>query len=314
MFLAIVELVLGVAFLVGSAELLVHQSISLSRHLGIKPIIIGLTVVAFGTSAPELFVTLMANLKGNVDLAVGNIIGSNIANIGLILGISALVRPFGVPERIVRVELPFLIISVILIGLAAWMHILGRIFAAILLSCFFIYLFVLVKNNALYGTSEDKNDVSVQKISAGHVIFKLILIIGSFLGLVFGSKFLIKGAVEIARFFNCPELIIGLSLTAVGTSLPELASSLSAVRRGEAGLIIGNVLGSNFANTCGILGISGLIKPIIINPHVFFADFPVMAGFSIMLVPIFKDKFLSRNEGLFLLLVYLCYVFLIYFK
>ena len=218
------------------------------------------------------------------------------------------------PERIVRVEVTFLILSVILTGIAAWLQVLDRLFALIFLSCFFVYLLVLVKNKALYGTSEDTEYECSRYTSMKDIVFKLFLITGSFFALVFGSKLLIKGAIAIASFFNCPELIIGLSLTALGTSLPELASSLSAVRRGEAGLIIGNVLGSNFANTCGILGISGLIKPFVVNPHVFYADFPVMACFSIVLIPLFRDKFLSRAEGLFLLLSYLCYVTVIYLK
>lgn len=304
----------GVFLLVGGAELLVHESIVLSRYFGISPIIIGLTVVALGTSAPELFVTVMANINGKADLAIGNIIGSNIANIGLILGVAATINPFFIPSRILRVELPFLILSVILTGIASWFGILNRIIAVILLVSFGIYLYVLLGNHLLYNDLEQDDNFKRTSLTIWQIILKFFLIIFSFIALVYGSKLLIKGAVSIANFFNCPELIIGLSLTAVGTSLPELASTISAVRRKQAGLVIGNVLGSNFANTCGILGISGLIKPMVIHHHVLTTDFPVMAVMSLVLIPIFRDKFLSRKEGICLLFAYFSFISIIYLK
>ncbi len=307
-------LIAGIALLVGGAELLVCESIVLSRYLGISPVIIGLTVVALGTSAPELFVTIMANLNAKSDLAIGNIIGSNIANIGLILGVAAVIKPFFVPARILKVELPFLMLSVVLTGIATWFGILNRIMATILIASFAIYLYVLMENHLLYEDLEQDNDTKDISFSLGQIVLKLLLIFFSFIALVYGSKLLIKGAVSIAKFFHCPELIIGLSLTAVGTSLPELASTISAVRRKQAGLVVGNVLGSNFANTCGILGISGLIKPMSIDSHVLTTDFPVMAIMSFVLIPLFKDKFLSRKEGLCLLVAYFSFISIIYLK
>ncbi len=307
-----IKLLLGFVLLIGGAELLTHHCIALARRLGVRPIIIGLTVVAFGTSAPEFFVTVMANVRGQADLAVGNIIGSNIANIGLILGIAAMIRPFEVPRRIARVELPFLVLSVILIGLAAWQGELTRAAALILLASFVAYLYFLVNKRSSYTLASEALETEEQ--GPPRYLLRTSLILLSFSGLVGGSHLLIEGAASIARYFNCPELIIGLSLTAVGTSLPELASTIAALRRREAGLIIGNVLGSNFANSCGILGSAALIKPLAINPHVLLTDFPAMAAFSLVLIPIFRNGRISRMEGTMLLGAYLAYVSIIYLK
>ncbi len=310
--ISFIELSLGFVLLMGGAELLTHHCIILARGLGVRPIIIGLTVVAFGTSAPEFFVTVMANVRGQADLAVGNIIGSNIANIGLILGIAAMVRPFEVPRRIARVELPFLVLSVILIGLAAWKGELTRPAALILLASFGAYLYFLVNKRSSYTLASEP--LEAEEKGPPRYLFRTSLILLSFSGLVGGSHLFIQGATSIARYFNCPELIIGLSLTAVGTSLPELASTISALRRRQAGLIIGNVLGSNFANSCGILGSAALIKPLAINPHVLLTDFPAMAAFSLVLIPIFRNGRISRMEGIVLLGAYLAYVSIIYLK
>ena len=312
LFIALVKLMVGMLLLIGGAELLTHHCIALARHLGVRPIIIGLTVVAFGTSAPEFFVTMIANWRNQADLAVGNIIGSNIANIGLILGLAAMIHPFSIPRRVVRVELPFLILSVILIGIAAWNGILSRSAGLILILSFCLYLYFLMDKRGSYSLASE----SVERDDTGppRYLFRIVMVVLSFCGLVIGSHLLIEGAASVARFFNCPELIIGLSLTAVGTSLPELASTIFALRRNETGLVIGNVLGSNFANSCGILGSAAIVKPLHINPHVLVTDFPAMAAFSLVLIPIFRDGRISRLEGVMLSTAYFCYVTIIYLK
>ncbi len=310
--LSFAKLGIGLALLVVGAEFLTDNCIIIARRLGVSPMIIGLTVVAFGTSAPEFFVTVMANIRGQADLAVGNIIGSNIANIGLVLAAAAIIQPFPIHRRIARVELPFLVMSVILMGLAAWFEVLSRPEAVILLTSFCVYLYFLVENR----TSYSQPALTVEKTCHKNpqLMVRFIIIALSFIALISGSHLLIQGAVSIARFFNCPELIIGLSLTAVGTSLPELASTISAIRRREAGLVIGNVLGSNFANTCGVLGIAALIRPIPINHHVLVVDLPIMAALSLVLIPLFKDGYLSRKDGFLLLFAYLSYISIIYLK
>ncbi len=312
LFIALAKLTVGMLFLIGGAELLTYHCIALARHLGVRPIVIGLTVVAFGTSAPEFFVTMIANLQDRADLAVGNIIGSNIANIGLILGVAAMIQPFSIPKRIARVELPFLVLSVILIGIAAWNGILSRPAALILILSFCLYLYFLMDKRSSYSLSSES--VADGNNGPPRYLFRLVMIVLSFGGLVLGSHLLIEGAASVARFFHCPELIIGLSLTAIGTSLPELASTISALRRNETGLVIGNVLGSNFANSCGILGFAALVKPLYINPHVLVTDFPAMAAFSLALIPIFRDGRISRLEGVMLFTAYFSYVTIIYLK
>ena len=314
LFIPVIQLISGLALLIASAEWLTAASVKLAAALRIKPVIIGLTIIAFGTSAPELFVSLIAAVEGQPDIAIGNVVGSNIANIGLILGIGALVRPFRVPERIARIELPFLAISVLGLACAAFLGEVGRVTAVIFLLFFLGYLLFLwyYKTGLLAG--QDSEAAVLTGGEDPRYLLRASVIIVSMAGLVAGSKLMILGSVEIAHFFHCPELIIGLTLTAIGTSLPELASTLSAARRRQGGLIIGNVLGSNFANTCAVLGTTGLISPVRINHQVLMRDLPVMAALSLVLFPIMKRKYIKRQEGFFLLTAYFTYILLLYLK
>ncbi len=311
--LSVLQLVCGLVLLMVSAEWLTGTSVRLARALGIKPVVIGLTIIAFGTSAPELFVSLIAAFEGQPDIAVGNVVGSNIANIGLVLGTGALVSPFVIPARIARIELPFLGISILGLAAAALLGRIDRLTAAAFLSFFVCYLYLLWHYKP--GLLADNQPASPGGAGEDPRLFQRALaIIISMGGLVAGSKFLIHASVDIARFFQCPELIIGLTLTAVGTSLPELASTLSAARRKQGGLIIGNVLGSNFANTCAVLGTTGIIQPIRINHQVLARDLPVMAIMSLLLLPITMRKRIGRMEGFLLIIAYFCYIFLLYLK
>ncbi len=312
--LPLIQVIFGLLILMASAEWLTTTSVKLATALGIKPVIIGLTIIAFGTSAPELFVSLMAAFEGQADIAVGNVVGSNIANIGLILGIGALVCPFAIPSRIARIELPFLIFSLFCFLVASFRGYIGRSTATLFLVVFSAYLFFLwhYKRGLLADTEPGPATLALRE--RPRYLLQAFLITISMIGLVAGSKFLIVGSVKIARFLHCPELIIGLTLTAIGTSLPELASTLSAARRRQGGLIIGNVLGSNFANTCAVLGITGLIKPLQINHQILIRDLPVMVVMSLALFPIMKKKHIKRLEGLLLLIAYLFYIMLLYLK
>ncbi len=311
---SIMQLVCGLLLLIVGAEFLTGISVKLAKALGIKPVVIGLTIIAFGTSAPELFVALIAAFEGRSDIAVGNVVGSNIANIGLILGIGALVSPFAIPRRIIRIELPFLAISILGLTIAAFLGEIGRFTAAAFFGLFMCYLYVLWHyKTGLLAQNEPGSGLQKAEENPWYFI-RSCGIVASMVCLVAGSKLLIQGSVEIARFFNCPELIIGLTLTAIGTSLPELASTLSAARRKQGGLIIGNVLGSNFANTCAVLGTTGLIHPIRINPQILLRDLPVMAALSLALLPISRKKFIRRKEGLLLAAAYFTYILLLYLK
>jgi cation:H+ antiporter len=317
MFLAVVKLTIGLVLLVGGAELLTKACIRIAQGLGITPLVIGLTIVAFGTSAPELSVSIMAALNGQPDISIGNVVGSNIANLGLILGFGAMIAPLGIPRRILKVEIPFLMVSVAALAVAAWCHELGRVYGAAFLAGFSGYLYYLyIQKKALSEPYMEEMDG--QGKAAGsplNLLLQIPIIAASFTALIYGSKFLVSGAVFIAHHFNCPELIIGLTVTAIGTSLPELATTFSAARQGHGALVIGNVLGSNLANVYGVLGLTGLIHPIPINHEVIVRDMPVMALFTLALVPIMKSgKRVTRLEGLFLLGAYLCYICLLYFQ
>ncbi|RUM88212.1 MAG: calcium/sodium antiporter [Thermodesulfatator sp.] len=308
------ELVTGLALLIVSAEWLTSTSVRLARAMGIQPVIIGLTIIAFGTSAPELFVSLMAALEGQPDIAVGNVVGSNIANIGLVLGVGAFAYPFVIPRRIARIELPFLVISIAGFGIASFMGFISRITALIFLLFFLCYLLFLWKYKKGLLADNEPATAAEEEMENPRYLLRSGIILITMVGLVAGSKLLIQGSVQIARFFHCPELIIGLTLTAVGTSLPELASTLSAARRRQGGLIIGNVLGSNFANTCAVLGLTGIVKPIFINHQVLMRDLPVMAALSLVLFPIMSRKRIRRVEGFLLITAYFTYIAFLYLK
>ncbi len=312
--LPLIQIICGLALLIASAEWLTSSSVKLARSLGIQPVIIGLTIIAFGTSAPELFVSLLAAFEGQPDIAVGNVIGSNIANIGLILGIGAISRPFSIPARISRIELPFLTISIFGLTVASFLGKISRVTAALFFAFFICYLFFIWQYKKGLLADRESGATTWAFHEEPRYLLRVTVIALSMIGLVTGSKYLIIGSVEVARFFHCPELIIGLSLTAVGTSLPELASTLSAARRRQGGLIIGNVLGSNFANTCAVLGITGLVKPVQINHQILIRDLPVMAVLTLVLFPIMRRKRIKREEGLLLLIAYFTYIMLLYLK
>jgi len=314
--LALLKLLLGLILLVAGAEFLINACIKIARSFNIPPMVIGLTIVAFGTSAPEMGVSVMAALNHNPDIAIGNIVGSNLANIGLIMGIGALVAPLKIPKRTLRIEVPFLLASVVFFGGAAITGSVGRVIGVILVSVFIFYLYYLyrLRKAAVEPYQEiQEGDAEHVRPSAGTLMLNGGLIVLCILALVYGSRFLLSGAVFIATYFHCPELIIGLTVTAIGTSLPELATTFSAARHGHGELVVGNVLGSNLANVYLVLGTTGLIYPVSVNPDVVLRDLPVMALFTIAIVPMMRSGWkVSRREGGLLLAAYLVYTALLY--
>ena len=290
-FLAVLAVIGGLIMLVGGGETMVSGATRLASRLGMSPLVIGLTVVAFGTSVPELFVSLTASLQGHADIMIGNVVGSNIANIGLILGICGLIMPLTLTLKEVWTELLLVVSgSVILILATAYAHFpraLGIFFILTLIS----YTVITYRNNIGNNNATAKNSPE----NAGKpeaLLPALALIIAGLTFLAGGSNLFINGAVDLARYFDISELIIGLTLAAIGTSLPELASSISALRRNEPGLLIGNVIGSNMFNLFMVLGLTGMIKPFPLSPDLLQRDLPIMLGFTLILVPI-----LHRNEG-----------------
>jgi len=312
MTLAFFSLAVGLALLVWSADRFVDGAAAMARHLGMPALLIGMVIVGFGTSAPEMVVSAIAALQGNPGLALGNAYGSNIANIGLILGLTALISPITVHSMVLRKELPMLTAVTALAAYQLWDGALTRSDALVLLGVFAglmawtIWQGLRQPGDALSDDIEEA--LATRTMSAGRAFFwlaaGLILLIAS-------SRLLVWGAVQIARGFGINDLIIGLTIVALGTSLPELASSLIATRKGEHDLALGNVLGSGLFNTLAVVGIAGTIHPMTVEPEVFSRDLPVMALFTVSLFVICYGVHgpgrINRFEGTALLAGYCGY-------
>jgi len=298
----------GLIMLVGGGESLVAGATRLAARLGMKPLIIGLTVVAFGTSIPELFVSLTASLQGYPDIMIGNVVGSNIANIGLILGCCALLAPLTLTMREVWVELLLVVCGSALLMLCSGYGFFPRTMGLLFVLTLVSYT-VLISISGMKGKAEVPPSLEESVSEKNRPLPMLLcLITAGLVLLACGSNLFIRGAVDLARFFGVSELIIGLTLAAIGTSLPELASSLAALRHGESGLLIGNVIGSNMFNLFMVLGLTGLISPFHLSPALLHRDLPVMLAFTLLLIPVLhKTGGTRRWHGLLFLGGYLLY-------
>lgn len=299
--------VVGLIVLYFGGEGLVKGSSQLARALGINPILIGLTIVAFGTSAPELVVSILASLKGSNELIVGNIIGSNISNIGLILAISSLIYPISIKLSIIKIELPFMIMLSIVLLLLCQNSVLDRP-EGLVLFMFLISMVIYSCFDAFREPKEVKKEfdefVGVDKNYARNAVY----IIAGLVGLSIGAKLLVDSAISIAEGLGVSEAIIGITAVAIGTSLPELTTSVIAAMKKESGIIIGNIIGSNIFNI-GIVGIVSALHPISIDHNVVQFEFYVMILFSIILFPIMRTGFkITKTEGLVLLLMYFLFL------
>lgn len=313
MITASIAILLGFALLVWSADKFVDGAAASAGHLGMPPLLIGMVIVGFGTSAPEMVVSAMASIDGKPDLALGNALGSNIVNIGLILGITALIAPIAVHSNIIRKELPLLVLIGILAGILLWDGELTRVEAVVLLIGFFgligwsIYSALRGKGDALEAETESELKAHAMPLKKA----VMWLLIGLVL-LVVSSRILVWGAVSIAQSLGVSDLIIGLTIVALGTSLPELAASVAAARKGEHDIAIGNVVGSNMFNILAVIGIAGVISPISgIGIEVFARDWAVMMALTIALVVMcmgFRGPGrINRFEGLLLLIAIVAY-------
>lgn len=305
----IIYLVGGLIMLFIGAEGLVRGSSNLAIKIGIAPLVVGLTVVSFGTSAPELVVSLKAAISGNGSISLGNIIGSNIANIALILGVAALIRPLKVHANVIMREIPIMIaISVLLLILLIDGEV-GFIDGIILVGGLIIYLVV----NVILARKEKNAEVDAEfkeglKSKFGIPLSMVFIIVGLGL-LLFGANLFVQSAVVIAKIFNVSDAIIGLTIVAIGTSLPELITSVVAAYKKEADIAIGNVVGSNIFNILGILGITALVIPIS-SLGINYVDLGVMLFTAIILFPLSRTGFsISRFEGAFLLAGYAGYIY-----
>ena len=313
MALAFIAVILGLAMLVWSADRFVEGSAATARHFGMPPLLIGMVVVGFGTSAPEMVVSALAAWQGKSGIALGNAYGSNITNIALILGVTALISPIAVHSQVLRKELPIL---TVVTALAAWQlsdGVITRADAALLLAVFAglmawtIWQGLRQQNDAL--GSEIEQELAAHAMPVRRAVFWLAL---GLILLIISSRILVWGAVEIAEGLGVSDLIIGLTVVAVGTSLPELASSIIAARRGEHDIALGNILGSNLFNTLAVVGVAAAIQPLSVGAEVLDRDMLVMAALTLSLFAIGygwrqSGGRISRSKGGLLLAAYLAY-------
>ncbi len=302
----------GLAMLYFGAEWLVKGAIAVSSKLGVSQLVIGLTVVAFGTSTPELAVSISSAMQGLSDVALGNVVGSNIVNIGVILGISAVISPIIVSKSTIRKEVPimigvtFLLLGIIIDGKIDYID--GIILVAGIIA-FTWYSYRSSKKDS------DIEEIPTPQILQKNVFSKSLAFIGIGLAtLTVGSFLTVDNAVIIASSFGISDLFIGLTLVAIGTSLPELITSIVAAKKGHADLSVGNIVGSNIFNIMAILGISSLISGMVVSDQIFM-DMAVMIVFSLVLIPIMRSGFvISRKEGMVLLGGYAAYVAYLLFR
>ena len=310
---ALALVVAGSALLYGGAHVLIRGASGLARAFGVAPAVVGLTVVAFGTSLPELVVTITAALGGNADIALGNVVGSNIANVGLILGLATLVRGLSVEFTLLKREVPMGLAAVVLVAVLSADGILGRADAVPLLAAFagFLYWSVAVERRA-----PGEVQARYERVHASGARKGLLagMAVAGLAGVLVGGRWLVQGGVAAAALLGVPPVIVGLTLVAVGTSLPELAATLVAAARGEDDISVGNVLGSNLFNLLGILGVACLLDPIAVSRSFFSFQYPVLAAFTVALFPICRTGMgISRREGALLLTGYFVYVSVLYF-
>jgi cation:H+ antiporter len=312
MMLAIAALIAGLVLLVWSADRFVEGSASTARYFGMPPLLIGMVIVGFGTSAPEMVVSALSAYQGNPGIALGNAYGSNITNIALVLGLTALISPIAVHSQVLRKELPILTAVTALAAWQLWDGDISRFDAVVLLGVFVglmawtIWQGMRKKADSLGNQVEQ--ELEAREMPIRRAIFWLV--VGLIL-LIASSRILVWGAVEIAHGFGVSDLIVGLTIVAVGTSLPELASSIIAARRKEHDIALGNVLGSNLFNTLAVVGIAGIIHPLAVEPEVLSRDILVMAVLTVSLFAIgygFRGPGrINRIEGAALLACYVGY-------
>ncbi|NES94094.1 MAG: calcium/sodium antiporter [Desertifilum sp. SIO1I2] len=318
----ILFLVAGLALLVLGADLLVRGAARIAIMAGISPLVIGLTIVAYGTSSPELAVSIQSSFAGEADIAVGNVIGSNLFNILMVLGLSSLVAPLPVARQLIRFDVPFMIGVSILTFILGRDGIISRFDGTILFIGGVGYTIYLIYKGLQDGNEEslDEFDLPSEAQSApafqtGIVNVGLILI--GFVFLVLGAHWLTESAIAIARALQVSELVIGLTLVATGTSLPELASSLAASYQGERDIAVGNVIGSNIFNLLAVLALCAIVSPngIIVSPVALQFDFPFMIAVAIACLPVFfSESRISRPEGLLFIGYYVAYALYLFLK
>lgn len=319
MFLAIVLLIVGLFLLVYGADRLVYGAAVISRSLGVPPLIIGMTIVGIGTSLPELFVSTTAALNGQIDMAVGNVLGSNIANILLILGVAALIHPLAARSEVLRRELPLMLAVTVLCGFVLMDGTLGRLDGVVLLAAAAAFILLMLKIARL-AQREGSDSLTVEQIAelpqdSSNTVAVLWLVL-AFIILPLSSKMVVDNATVIAHYFGMSELVVGLTLIAIGTSLPELATTIAGALKGEDDMAIGNIIGSNIFNTVIVLGVPALLSPGSVDPAAFHRDYWVMLAVSIVLsaLCIGRKHRIGHLAGALLLCGFIAYLAVLFFN
>ncbi|KXI23245.1 calcium/sodium antiporter [Photobacterium sanguinicancri] len=308
---AIVLLCIGLTLLVWSADRLVFGAAALAKNFGVAPLIIGMTILAMGSSAPEMMVSATAALAGKTDTAVGNVLGSNIANIALIIGLTAIIKPLSISSGIIRRELPLMLGVTLVAGALLWDSHLGFHEGVLLVILFVLFLFAMfkisqkakVEGDALADEQESEIPDGVSNTAAGvWIVIGLVL-------LLYSSDMVVESAVTIAKYYGMSDLVIGLTIIAIGTSLPELAASIASIFKGEDDMAVGNIIGSNVFNILAVMGIPGLLNPSVLSPLAMGRDFYVMLAVSVllMLMALGKRRRINRIEGGILLCCFIAY-------
>lgn len=303
--MAYLYLIVGLAILIFSGDFLVKGGVQIANYLKIPKLIIGLTVISIGTSAPELFVSMGAALNGSSDMSVGNVVGSNIANIGLILGITTLILPMAIAKETSRLNMPILIIISVIFWLLAYDGILSLFDGLVLIVLLVGYIILLIyraKRNR-----EEEEEISVQQ----SIFIALGMVVLAAIGLYFGAELLVNSAQKIARSFGVSERVIGLTILAFGTSVPELATSVMAALKQQMDISVGNIVGSNIFNILSVLGITSIIQEVNVSESILHFDIFVMIGMTLLLlitmIPL-KKSYINRWEGGIMLLAYIGYI------
>ncbi len=293
-------LILGLVFLIFGGDLLVRSAVSFAEKFGVSSFLIGVTVVSFGTSIPELMVSIQAAMDQAADIAIGNVLGSNIANIALVLGVSVVIRPLSITTNTYKLSWWVMLISSLLFILFLLDNVITKMEGLLLIAGLFCFIFFSIKRNI----PNEESIISKINIQTGILFF----VLGS-IGLYFGSELFVESAISIASFFNVPKFVIGITVVALGTSLPELVTSIVALMKGQNNISLGNLIGSNIFNVFAVLGITSLIQELGTSSILLFLDFGVMLAVILVFgYQLFIRKKISRTAGFILLSGYFSYI------
>ncbi len=301
-------LTLGIILLCVGSSLLVEGAASTAVMFAVRPVIVGLTIVSFATSAPELLVSLVAAVKGSGGISIGNILGSNVINIALVLGISAIIKPVTIKDQIIKIEIPYMIMISCIFWFLCMDSNIGQTDGIILLFLLIVFL--------IYGvtTAKEKNcDVNIERLSSLKIFKNILFIILGIIMLAYGANFVVQEAIIIAQKIGLSQTFIGISVVALGTSLPELATSAVAAARGESDISVGNVVGSNLFNICLVMGVVGIFNPMSIDNNLHGFQFPFMIFICFLLgLVAFINRGIGKKNGFFFIILFFVYIFISY--